>query len=60
VTVWDVRDQARLACKRFSVAIFEQTKITSIVRIRAKDQDALVVMGSSGVCLIISLSELFM
>ena len=42
------------------MAIFEQTKITSIVRIRAKDQDALVVMGSSGICLIISLSELFM
>ncbi len=59
VTVWDVRDKKRLACKRFSIAIFEQTKITSIVRVRAKDQDALVVMGSSGVCLLISLSELF-
>lgn len=59
VTVWDVRDQTRVACKRFSIAVFEETKITSIVRVRAKDQDALIVMGSSGGCLLISLPELF-
>lgn len=59
VTVWDVRDLTRVACKRFSIAVFEETKITSIVRVRAKDQDALIVMGSSGGCLLISLPELF-
>lgn len=61
VTAWDLRDKTHehVACKRFSIAVFEQTKVTAIVHVRAKDQDALVVMGSSGVCLLISLSEIF-
>ena len=61
VTVWDVRDRARgkVSCKRFSIAVFEHTKVTTIALVNAKDQDALVVMGSSGVCLLISLPELF-
>ena len=62
VTVWDMRDGARLACKKFSIAVFEPTKVTSIVQIRAganQDQDAMVVTGWSGVCLIICLASLF-
>ena len=62
VTVWDMRDGARLACKKFSIAVFEPTKVTSIVQIRAganQDQDAMVVTGWSGVCLIICLPSLF-
>ena len=61
MTAWDLRDKTHehVACKRFSIAVFEQTKVTAIVHVRAKDQDALVVMGSSGVCLLISLSEIF-
>ena len=62
VTVWDVREGGRMACKKFSIAVLEPTKVTSIMQICTGadgGQDALVVTGWSGVCLLLSLGELF-
>jgi hypothetical protein len=59
VSIWNLTDMHNVTCKRFSIGTLETTKITGITQLRVKDKDALLVLGSSGSCLLLSLDELF-